>query len=78
LTTHTASEYYDYEVDAAIGSARAPFSGDRGVLVSGQPDRIGLQRAAWLHNGLLSGGAVLPAGLAPALWLIGVMIDLAR
>ena len=45
LTTHYANEYYDYEVDAAIGSAlaigsaRTPFSGGSGILVSGQLDR---------------------------------------
>src|SRR5512143_2728305 len=39
LTTHYANEYYDYDVDAAIGSARTPFSGGSGVLVSGQLDR---------------------------------------
>src|SRR5512139_3915247 len=39
LTTHYANEYYDYDVDAAIGSARTPFSGGSGVLVTGQLDR---------------------------------------
>src|SRR5512141_1984496 len=39
LTTHYANEYYDVEVDAAIGAARTPFSGGSGVLVSGQLDR---------------------------------------
>src|SRR5512144_906411 len=39
LTTHYANEYYDYEVDAAIGSARTPFSGGSGILVNGQLDR---------------------------------------
>jgi 1,4-dihydroxy-2-naphthoate polyprenyltransferase len=39
LTTHYANEYYDYDIDAAIGSARTPFSGGSGVLVSGQLDR---------------------------------------
>src|SRR5512143_2367243 len=39
LTTHYANEYYDYSVDAAIGSARTPFSGGSGMLVSGQLDR---------------------------------------
>ena len=104
-------EFPDYPADKALGK--------KTITV-----RIGLQRAAWLHNGLLigglalmfvtapnnpllwlvvplavwqiagvvwrarapagwkrpallSGGAVLLAGLAPALWLISVMIDLA-
>ena len=33
-------------------------------------------RAGWKQPALLSGGAVLLAGLAPALWLISVMIGL--
>ena len=44
LMTHYANEYYDYDVDAAVGPARTPFSGGSGVLVGGQviSEQVGL------------------------------------
>ncbi len=71
LTTHYANEYYDYEVDAAIGSARTPFSGGSGILVSGQLDRAVALHAT--HVCLIGAVIVLVlCGLtSPLMWIIG-------
>ena len=73
LTTHYANEYYDYEVDAAIGSARTPFSGGSGILVSGQLDRAVALHAT--HVCLISAVVMLVVcGLiSPLMWIVGTM-----
>ncbi len=72
LTTHYANEYYDYEVDAAIGSARTPFSGGSGILVSGQLDRAVALRAT--HICLIGAVVmlVLCGLISPLMWIIGI------
>lgn len=73
LTTHYANEYYDYEVDAAIGSARTPFSGGSGVLVSGQLDRSVALHATHLCL-VLSIIMIVVCGLSsPLMWIIGTL-----
>ena len=47
LTTHYANEYYDFDVDAAIGSARTPFSGGSGMLQSDLTTPAAVRWAAW-------------------------------
>jgi len=73
LTTHYANEYYDYEVDAAIGSARTPFSGGSGILVSGQLDRAVALRAT--HMCLISAVIMVTVCglLSPLMWIIGTL-----
>jgi 1,4-dihydroxy-2-naphthoate octaprenyltransferase len=73
LTTHYANEYYDYEVDAAIGSARTPFSGGSGVLVSGQLDRAVALHATHLCL-VLAISIIIVCGLtSPLMWIIGTL-----
>jgi 1,4-dihydroxy-2-naphthoate polyprenyltransferase len=71
LATHYANEYYDYEVDAAIGSARTPFSGGSGMLVSGQLDRAVALHATQVC--LISAVVmlVLCGLISPLMWIIG-------
>jgi 1,4-dihydroxy-2-naphthoate octaprenyltransferase len=71
LTTHCANEYYDYDVDAAIGAARTPFSGGSGVLVSGQLDRAVALRAAHVCLVLALVMLVVCGLLSPLMWIIG-------
>ena len=73
LTTHYANEYYDYEVDAAIGSARTPFSGGSGVLVSGQLDRAVALRATHICLALAVVMIVVCGLTSPLMWIIGVL-----
>jgi len=72
LTTHYANEYYDYDVDAAIGSSRTPFSGGSGMLVSGQLDRAVALHATQVC--LISAVVmlVLCGLLSPLMWIIGI------
>ena len=73
LTTHYANEYYDYEVDAAIGSARTPFSGGSGVLVSGQLDRAVALHATRVCLILAVAMLIVCGLLAPLMWFIGTI-----
>src|SRR5512138_2467932 len=71
LATHYSNEYYDYEVDAAIGAARTPFSGGSGILASGQLDRtVALQatRLCLISAGLL---LIVCGFVSPLIWIIG-------
>src|SRR5512136_2548881 len=72
LTTHYANEYYDYDVDAAIGSARTPFSGGSGVLVSGQLDRAVALRATHVCLIIAIVMLVLCGLISPLMWIIGI------
>jgi 1,4-dihydroxy-2-naphthoate polyprenyltransferase len=71
LTTHYANEYYDYSVDAATGSARTPFSGGSGVLVSGQLDRAVARHATHVCAALAMVVLVACGVISPLLWIIG-------
>src|SRR5512139_939687 len=71
LTTHYANEYYDVEVDAAIGSARTPFSGGSGVLVSGQLDRSVALHATHVCLALAIVMLVVCGAISPLMWIIG-------
>jgi 1,4-dihydroxy-2-naphthoate octaprenyltransferase len=73
LTTHYANEYYDYEVDAAIGSARTPFSGGSGVLVSGQLDRAVALHATHVCLVLAVIMIVVCGSISPLMWIIGAL-----
>jgi 1,4-dihydroxy-2-naphthoate octaprenyltransferase len=73
LTTHYANEYYDYDVDAAIGSARTPFSGGSGVLVSGQLDRSVALHATHLCLALALIMIVVCGLLSPLMWIVGTL-----
>jgi 1,4-dihydroxy-2-naphthoate octaprenyltransferase len=73
LTTHYANEYYDYEVDAAIGSARTPFSGGSGILVSGQLDRAVALHATRVCLILALIMIVVCGLLSPLMWIIGLL-----
>jgi 1,4-dihydroxy-2-naphthoate polyprenyltransferase len=73
LTTHYANEYYDYEVDAAIGSARTPFSGGSGVLVSGQLDRAVALHATHICLALAVIMIIVCGSISPLMWIIGVL-----
>jgi 1,4-dihydroxy-2-naphthoate octaprenyltransferase len=73
LTTHYANEYYDYEVDAAIGSARTPFSGGSGVLVSGQLDRAVALHAMHVCLVLAVIMIIVCGWLSPLMWIIGTL-----
>jgi 1,4-dihydroxy-2-naphthoate octaprenyltransferase len=73
LTTHYANEYYDYEVDAAIGSARTPFSGGSGVLVSGQLDRAVALRATHVCLALAVIMTIVCGLLSPLMWIVGLL-----
>lgn len=73
LVTHYANEYYDYDVDVAIGAARTPFSGGSGVLVSGQLDRAVALRATHLCLVLAISMIVVCGLIAPLLGIIGVL-----
>jgi 1,4-dihydroxy-2-naphthoate octaprenyltransferase len=73
LTTHYANEYYDYDVDAAIGSARTPFSGGSGVLVSGQLDRAVALHATHVCLVLAIIMIVVCGSISPPMWIIGVL-----
>jgi 1,4-dihydroxy-2-naphthoate polyprenyltransferase len=72
LTTHYANEYYDYDVDAAIGSSRTPFSGGSGMLVSGQLDRAVALHATQVC--LISAVVMLVrcGVISPLMWIIGI------
>jgi 1,4-dihydroxy-2-naphthoate octaprenyltransferase len=72
LTTHYANEYYDYEVDAALGAERTRFSGGSGILVSGQLDRAVALHAT--HVCLILAVALISVcGLiSPLMWIIGL------
>jgi 1,4-dihydroxy-2-naphthoate octaprenyltransferase len=73
LTTHYSNEYYDYEVDAAIGSARTPFSGGSGVLVSGQLDRAVALHATHVCLVFAIIMLVVCGWLSPLMWIIGTL-----
>jgi 1,4-dihydroxy-2-naphthoate octaprenyltransferase len=73
LTTHYANEYYDYEVDAAIGSARTPFSGGSGVLVSGQLDRSVALHATHICMAVAISMIVVCGSISPLMWIIGLL-----
>ncbi|HTP10319.1 MAG TPA: prenyltransferase [Anaerolineae bacterium] len=73
LTTHYANEYYDYEVDAAIGSARTPFSGGSGVLVSGQLDRAVALHATHICLALAVIMIIVCGLMSPLMYIIGVL-----
>ncbi len=73
LTTHYANEYYDYEVDAAIGSARTPFSGGSGILVSGQLDRVVALHATRVCLILAIVMLVVCGLISPLMWIIGLV-----
>jgi 1,4-dihydroxy-2-naphthoate octaprenyltransferase len=73
LTTHYANEYYDYDVDAAIGSARTPFSGGSGVLVSGQLDRAVALQATHVCLAFAIVMLVVCGLIAPQMWIIGAI-----
>ena len=73
LTTHYANEYYDYDVDAAIGSARTPFSGGSGVLVSGQLDRAVALHATHVCLVLAVVMLVVCGLISPLMWIIGML-----
>jgi 1,4-dihydroxy-2-naphthoate polyprenyltransferase len=72
LTTHYANEYYDYEVDAVIGSARTPFSGGSGVLVNGQLDRAVALHATHLCLALAVIMIVVCGLISPLMWIVGI------
>ena len=72
LTTHYANEYYDYDVDAAVGSARTPFSGGSGVLVGGQLDRTVALQATHVCLVLALVMLVVCGLIAPLMWIIGI------
>jgi 1,4-dihydroxy-2-naphthoate polyprenyltransferase len=72
LTTHYANEYYDYEVDAAIGSARTPFSGGSGILVSGQLDRAVALHATHVCLVFAIVVLVVCGVISPLMWIIGI------
>ena len=71
LTTHYANEYYDFDVDAAIGSARTPFSGGSGILVSGQLDRAVALHATQVCLILAIILIVVCGSLSSLMWIIG-------
>ncbi len=73
LTTHYSNEYYDYDVDAAIGSARTPFSGGSGILVSGQLDRRVALQATHVCLALALIVLILCGLLSPLMWIIGAL-----
>jgi 1,4-dihydroxy-2-naphthoate octaprenyltransferase len=73
LTTHYANEYYDYEVDAAIGSARTPFSGGSGILVSGQLDRAVALHATHICLVLSLSMIIVCGSLSPLMWITGTL-----
>ena len=73
LTTHYANEYYDFEVDAAIGSARTPFSGGSGVLVSGQLDRAVALHATHICLALAVIMIVVCGLMSPLMFVIGIL-----
>jgi 1,4-dihydroxy-2-naphthoate octaprenyltransferase len=73
LVTHYANEYYDYEVDAASGSARTPFSGGSGVLVSGQLDRATALHATHFCLVLAVIMIIICGLISPLMWIIGVV-----
>jgi 1,4-dihydroxy-2-naphthoate octaprenyltransferase len=73
LTTHYANEYYDYDVDAAIGSARTPFSGGSGILVSGQLDRAVALHATHVCLVFAVVMLIICGLLSPLMWIIGVI-----
>ncbi len=73
LTTHYANEYYDYEVDAAIGSARTPFSGGSGILVSGQLDRVVALHATHICLVLAVVMLIVCGLIAPPMYIVGLV-----
>ena len=73
LTTHYANEYYDYDVDAAIGSARTPFSGGSGILVGGQLDRGVALHATHVCLALAIVLLIVCGWLSPLMWIIGTL-----
>jgi 1,4-dihydroxy-2-naphthoate polyprenyltransferase len=73
LTTHYANEYYDYDVDAAIGSARTPFSGGSGVLVSGQLDRAVALHATHICLVIAIIMIVVCGVFSPLMWIVGLL-----
>ncbi|CAG0931640.1 1,4-dihydroxy-2-naphthoate octaprenyltransferase [Thermoflexales bacterium] len=73
LATHYSNEYYDYAVDAAIGSARTPFSGGSGILVSGQLERVVARHATYVCLGLAGLAWVICGLLSPLMWIIGLL-----
>ena len=73
LTTHYANEYYDYDVDAAIGSARTPFSGGSGILVSGQLDRAVALHATQVCLVLALILIVVCGSLSSLMWIVGLL-----
>src|SRR5512136_1034760 len=73
LTTHYANEYYDYDVDAAIGSARTPFSGGSGILVCGQLDRAVALHATHVCLALAISMLIICGWLSPLMWIIGTL-----
>jgi 1,4-dihydroxy-2-naphthoate octaprenyltransferase len=72
LTTHYANEYYDYEVDAAVGAARTPFSGGSGILVSGQLDRAVALHATHVCLIVAIIMVIVCGWITPWMWIIGV------
>ena len=73
LTTHYSNEYYDYEVDAAIGPARTPFSGGSGILVSGQLERVVALRAMYVCLALAITMLIICGWLSPLMVIIGTL-----
>lgn len=73
LTTHYANEYYDYDVDALIGSARTPFSGGSGILVGGQLDRVVALHATRACLMVASITLIACGLITPLMWIIGLV-----
>ncbi len=73
LATHYANEYYDYDVDAASGATRTPFSGGSGILVGGQLERVVALRAMRVCLSIAAMMLVLCSLLSPPMFVIGLL-----
>ena len=73
LATHYANEYYDYDVDAASGATRTPFSGGSGVLVRGELDRAAALHAMYICLSIAAIVLVVCGLLSPLMFIIGLL-----